>query len=165
MDVNELWIGDFLRVKSKDKVGRYQGLQGSMIVVDIDSEKFLVTKEDLELVDDPFLTETGNIDLLPTETETKSFPDSILDLHIEVLNPSMTDALPDRIRDYQVEQCKYFISDALSRNQAYIQIIHGKGTGLLKKEIHHLLKMESRVNFYLEKNNGGLTEVWLQPKY
>ncbi len=56
-----------------------------------------------------------------------------------------------------------FITDAIKLNIAEVVIIHGKGKGILKKELREVLKqdkrvLESKVNFF----NDGETIVKLR---
>lgn len=53
-----------------------------------------------------------------------------------------------------------FISDNIKLGIKKINIIHGIGTGVLKKEIHELLKKDKRVDkYYMDFFNGGSTIV------
>lgn len=55
-----------------------------------------------------------------------------------------------------------FISDNIKLRYKKIVIVHGKGEGILKNEIHCLLKRDSRVkNFYLDTFNIGQTIIEL----
>ena len=163
MDKNELWIGDFLRIKQSGRIGRFAGLKDGKVLLNLDGDKKLFSADELVLTDDPI---EENAELPVDEQineEAFSFKGKSIDLHIEKLNINMVDALPERIRDYQIEQCKRFIAYAINKRYASVEIIHGKGTGLLKQEIQHILKLEQAVQFFLEKNQGGATEVWFDP--
>ena len=55
-----------------------------------------------------------------------------------------------------------FISDNIKMNNKKIVIIHGIGEGILKNEIHRLLKKDKRVNkFYVDGFNVGCTVIEL----
>lgn len=164
MDVDDLWIGDFVMIKSKRVIGQFEGRQGNKIIVNIGGIKMKCTLNDLDHAEDPYLKMK---DETPEEVLEKkdnyNFEGNKIDLHIEVLNQNMVDALPERIRDYQIEQCMAFLIYAKKKRYATIEIIHGKGTGLLRKEIHHILKLDPGIQFILEKNDGGSTEAWIKP--
>jgi dsDNA-specific endonuclease/ATPase MutS2 len=162
MNIDDLWIGDFLLIKSKGLIGQFDGKDGKLIVVNVDGEKMKVSLSDVEPAEDPYLAASDDSEKMVRVDSGFSFEGNKIDLHIEVLNQNMVDALPERIRDYQVAQCKVFLEYAKGKRYATIEIIHGKGSGLLKKEIHHLLKMDSSIQFILEKNNGGSTEAWIK---
>ena len=84
-----------------------------------------------------------------------------IDLHIESLAPHMIDALPERIRDFQIEKCRAFIEQCIQEKLPVVLIIHGKGKGVLRQEVIHLIKSFQEVRFFLEKHDGGALEVWL----
>lgn len=56
-----------------------------------------------------------------------------------------------------------FINDNLKMKNEYILIIHGKGTGVLRKKVHEILKDNKLVNKYeLDVMNLGQTIVKLK---
>ena len=56
-----------------------------------------------------------------------------------------------------------FLNDNIKLGNKKIIIIHGKGEGILKKEIHELLKKDKRVNkFYIDNLNIGETIIELK---
>lgn len=56
-----------------------------------------------------------------------------------------------------------FITDNIKMGNKKIIIIHGKGNGILKTEIHELLKRDKRVNkYYLDGFNIGETIIELK---
>lgn len=56
-----------------------------------------------------------------------------------------------------------FINDNIKLKNKKIVIIHGKGQGILKEEIHRLLKCDSRVDkYYLDGFNVGTTVIELK---
>lgn len=59
-----------------------------------------------------------------------------------------------------------FISDNVKMRNYKIVIIHGIGTGILKKEVHEFLKHDKRVEkFYIDFFNIGCTIVEIKEKY
>lgn len=55
-----------------------------------------------------------------------------------------------------------FISDNIKLGNKKIVIIHGRGEGILKSEIHSLLKRDKRVNrYYVDGFNIGCTVIEL----
>ena len=59
----------------------------------------------------------------------------------------------------QLNECHKKIKKALSSNINRIEIIHGIGEGVLKKEVHTILR-NYNLRFYLTKD-GGATHVYL----
>lgn len=56
-----------------------------------------------------------------------------------------------------------FISDHVKLKDPYIVIIHGKGSGKLKQEVHHILSKDKRVlDYHLDPWNLGQTIVHIK---
>lgn len=56
-----------------------------------------------------------------------------------------------------------FISDHIKLKDPIVVIIHGKGTGKLKEEVHNILAKDKRVlEFHLDPENLGQTLVRLK---
>ena len=65
-------------------------------------------------------------------------------------------------RDMIVYILNDFINDNIKLRNKKIIIVHGKGEGILKTEIHDLLKKDKRVKcFYLDTFNIGQTIIEL----
>ena len=59
-----------------------------------------------------------------------------------------------------------FLIDNLKLKNQYVILIHGKGTGKLKEEVHYILKEEKCVkSFHLDPYNLGQTIVELNMDY
>ena len=57
----------------------------------------------------------------------------------------------------------HFIKDNVKLKNKHILIVHGKGTGVLKKEVHNILKNHPLVEkFALDSENIGQTIVELK---
>ena len=56
-----------------------------------------------------------------------------------------------------------FITDQIQLKNKYVLIIHGKGSGKLKEEVHHILSQDKRVvQYQLDGSNLGQTIVELR---
>ena len=65
------------------------------------------------------------------------------------------------ITAYTVVKC--FISENIHLKNEYVLIIHGKGTGKLKNEVHRILKHnKSVIEYQLDPYNLGQTIVHLK---
>lgn len=65
--------------------------------------------------------------------------------------------------DSAVVLVKDFVDDSIILNNKKILIVHGKGTGILKKRVHDYLKHDKRVlNYYIDYFNDGCTIVELK---
>ena len=61
---------------------------------------------------------------------------------------------------------KEFISDHYKMGIFKVVIVHGKGTGVLKKTVHEVLKKDKLVEkFYIDFFNDGSTVVKIKQKY
>lgn len=160
--LNDLWIGDDVKLISKGSIGKFEG-KGAKghAFVKISGKMHLIPASDLEL---HVAEEEEIVDLHIEEENTnqarpyKRF-EQLIDLHIEKLNPNLVNADPVRILDYQVKAVDYFVEEALFRKVSSVTIIHGKGTGQLKAEVHHILKSTEGIKHFIEMNEGGATEV------
>lgn len=55
-----------------------------------------------------------------------------------------------------------FISDNIKLKNKKIIVVHGKGNGILKEEVHFLLKRDKRVKkYYVDNFNTGCTVIEL----
>ncbi len=162
VDINNLWIGDLLRLKKTGRIGKFDGRSGHKKIKVKVGEKIVITPvtnieiapegSKSEELDYPYRPK-GIINLVTTLSDT-------IDLHIDVLNPSLHSNRVERIIDFQIKAAKTFIEKSIENRTKKILIIHGKGEGVLKSEISHLLSLYDVVQFTFDKNNGGATEVW-----
>ena len=82
-----------------------------------------------------------------------------IDLHIEQLTNYYHHMQNSEIVKIQMEYCKKELDLAMFKAKHSLEIVHGIGEGVLKSEVHKLLKMYN-LSFF-ESNNGGSTEVML----
>lgn len=101
---------------------------------------------------------------------TKYTQKNYIDLHIEELVDDHRLFTNFEIVQVQMEACKRFIRKALDSKTNKLYIIHGKGEGVLKSEVHaFLMKLRSENGVSLEFHDGpyhefgmgGATEVIL----
>ena len=159
--MSEFWIGDIVRIVSSGKIGKYEGQINGMAKIKVDNKILLVNFNDFELVEeDEINTEdhASSKEKIQSINTIKSFSD-VLDLHIEKLNPAMQNQLPEMIINYQIKIAKEYLKEAIKRKRLSITIIHGKGTGVLKMEILHLLDAFPQIYFTKSVNDGGAIEI------
>lgn len=98
----------------------------------------------------------------------KRFSPHEIDLHYESLTESLTIKSNHEILQKQLTACRSFVQKSMRNKLKRIVIIHGKGEGVLKSEIHlYLTRLNSeqgvRLDFhdapYHEYGMGGATEV------
>ncbi len=164
MAESEFWIGDKVRIISSAKDGIFEGISSDGRARIKWNNKILLTKrKNLQAIQDPKPKKVILDSIVASNKGIKSRDfNPTLDLHIEVLNPSLTNEIPQIILNHQVQQCEEHIDRAISLNLTTVKIIHGKGTGQLKKEVEHLIAMNDSVKFGIPQHDGGATEVWLK---
>ena len=160
----DLWIGDIILLKKSGNQGKYAGkTQDGKFKITLPNGKTILTtlsnmqlappvKEEVILhFDDMKVSNTNKFDQLRS-----------IDLHIDKLAPHLERAKAERILRYQLDACKQFLDEAFHGGRKIVTIIHGKGEGVLRSEVQHLLKMNDRVGVMSEINDGGATEVWFK---
>lgn len=158
MDINDLWIGDLVQLKKSNRVGKYEGSKNGKALINIQGKKVLTPASNLLPYEEP--EAPLKLDLSEERPSASHRPDRVLDLHIEKLQPALTHALPERIVTYQVAAAREHVEAAIKHRYLTIELIHGKGEGVLKLEVRHLLSLYDEVRATFDKNQGGSTEVW-----
>lgn len=161
--MNDFWIGDYVLVKSKNLFGKYhKDGQGDTCLIATKDGIITTHISDVCLADEP---EEMSVPILkPKHNKRRLKPQKAkkeIDLHLDVLDPKRQIS-QHRMLDFQIEACRKFLNAALDARYRTVVIIHGKGSGILKQEIQHLLKMSDLVDYSFEINDGGATEVWLK---
>lgn len=161
IDITDLWIGDTLKIISTGQIGTYEGQLGPKIILNTPSGQISATAHDLEIYTAPVVEEKLTFDDAPTKSKVLNINDipKSIDLHIEKLSPTHTNALPERILAVQLEALNNYLDKIEMAGLHYITIIHGKGTGVLKSETIHILKGRSSVKHWIEVHQGGAMEV------
>ena len=164
MNLQQLWIGDTVRLKSSGKIGTYIGQNSNgKARVKCGVKVILSGPKNIELYAEPDQL-IEHVELLPLEDEKRDkLPVSnVIDLHIERLNPTLTNEAPQIILNHQLTRCKDFIRSAIQSRLNTISIIHGRGTGQLKLEVNFLLSQFEEFNYAIPVNDGGATEAWFR---
>jgi hypothetical protein len=164
MNIDELWIGDTLRVINTGKTGTYEGHDPEgVLTLKENGSIFYAHISEVEAVDEDMLireAEKEEIEEIEFTDPVRSlFFDTTIDLHIEVLKPDLKHARAEQILNYQLRAAQYYIEKALFLRKHMITIIHGKGEGVLKMEVEHLLKSFEETKSMHSINNGGALEV------
>jgi len=81
-----------------------------------------------------------------------------VDLHIELLTKDYKHMDNLEIVQLQLNECHNKIEKALNSKITKLEIIHGIGEGILKNEVHSILR-NYNLRFYLTQD-GGATEVY-----
>ena len=161
--MHDFWVGDYVLIKSKNLYGKYhKDGQGGTCLVSTKEGIITTHISDISLAEEPEEVAISPKKSKKSHTTLKApKAQKVIDLHLDVLDPRRQIS-QHRMLDYQIEACKKFLNAALKARYRTVVIIHGKGSGILKQEIQHLLKMSDLVDYSFEINEGGATEVWLK---
>ena len=92
------------------------------------------------------------------------FFDRKIDIHIENLLDNFYHMSNYEIVNYQLDKCENIIHKALKAKVHKLVIIHGKGQGVLRKEVHNLLysfRLDFKDSDYM-RYSGGATDVFFR---
>lgn len=175
-------IGDKVSVLDEDISGEVTAISKNKITI-IDSDGFEYQYLEKELVYDSndfsdLTISLQNISEIISEKEQKknknipkvkskdrSLPPMEVDLHIQQLVPKTRGLDNFEILNIQLDTARYKITFAISKRIQRIVFIHGVGEGVLRYELHRLLKeYEGQLKFYdadYQKYGIGATEVYL----
>ena len=87
-----------------------------------------------------------------------------IDIHIENLLDNFYHMSNYEIVNYQLNKCEDIIHKALKAKVRKLVIIHGKGQGVLRKEVHNLLysfRLDFKDSDYM-RYSGGATDVFFR---
>tara|TARA_B100000767_G_scaffold226409_1_gene216047 strand:+ start:2511 stop:3059 length:549 start_codon:yes stop_codon:yes gene_type:complete len=175
-------IGDKVSVLDEDISGEITGITKNEITI-IDSDGFEYQYLEKELVYDSndfsdLTISLQNISEIISEKEQKknknipkvkskdrSIPPMEVDLHIHQLVPKTRGLDNFEMLNIQLDTARYKITFAISKKIQRIVFIHGVGEGVLRYELHRLLKeYDGQLKFYdadYQKYGIGATEVYL----
>jgi len=165
MDLNELWIGDTVKLRSSGKIGAYIGTtEKGRPRVRCGMKVILTTAENIEVYEEP-KNDKIDFNLRPVESSTvvsSAYLSREIDLHIESLNPSLAHEAPQMILNHQIKRCQTYIDSIINAKVSPITIVHGKGKGQLKLEVEYLLSQYEEYHYSIPANDGGASQVWFK---
>ncbi len=89
-----------------------------------------------------------------------------IDLHIEALLPNTRGLSNSEILKIQLDTLHKYIQLSIVHRQERLIVIHGLGKGVLREEVHKILKQTKEVvrfkNEYSARYGFGATEVWFK---
>lgn len=148
MNLDELWIGDRLRIKSTGVTGRYHGQKSGR--PQIQTAEGLVETDalDIEPIDEEPLEKGVELKAVPPQIDLKAISkfNPTLDLHQESLLKSGYKLPNGPILGWQLGICQKFLLTAKKLEVRRITIVHGFGAGILKNEVAHLLDQNPDVS-------------------
>lgn len=148
----DLKAGDFVKLKSGSEIGRITAMLNKKAEVEIGLLKMTVKLSELIPSNPPVDKYAGN--MVKTELST---PASKFNPKLDIRGYSWTDA---------DETLQSFLDAAILANASFLQILHGKGNGVLRNLVKDKLKEYkdvASVSHPLEENGGnGITLVTLE---
>ena len=161
--LSEYWVGDRVLLKKSLRAGTFEGLTPSgKARIKVSGKIILSTADNLEELKEE---NPKKISLSAEEVTDHPTPKDFnpeIDLHIEVLDPTLVQRMPHMILSKQISACKAHIERALALRRREITIIHGKGKGQLKLEVDSLLASYDEVLYTRVIHQGGATSVGLR---
>ena len=167
----KFFVGDKILFKNENLKGKVIRIDSpyKMTILSENGFEMKVSKDDVVKIergtDKPiaygknFDSKDSDVKIAISQKQQK--PQSILkvDLHIESLHSNYQYMDSFEIIQIQLDECHKKIKKALTSKITKLEIIHGIGQGVLKDQVHDLLRNYS-LRFYLTKD-GGATEVYL----
>ena len=157
---NEILEGKIIRINSDYKV----------TVISLDGFEMNVQIKDLVKIEEGTdqitsygtsfnSKEDSDKKLVKQRRKKKSHSVLKVDLHVELLISNFQSMDNSEIVQIQLRECYNAIEKALNSNIIKLEIIHGIGQGVLKDEVHAILRSYN-LRFYLSRD-GGVTDVYL----
>ena len=171
---SKLKIGDLVILKDSRSKATIKLIIGGQKAKIIDDNKFesIVKLSDLILFDNSNNTEEayGNINYNKDEYSKNTIinkksngfnnrSEVKIDLHIEKINQHYSHMDNIEIMKIQLDYCQNQIELAIQQNKESIDIVHGIGEGILRKEVHKIIKKYNLS--YFESNDRGSTKIIL----
>lgn len=178
MSVN-ISVGDHVQVLNEALSGVVIAVRGDMLTIQDDdgfewqynveevvrsqSIDYGITEED-----EPYVRQKLKDEGIKKLEQKLSSSSSYIDLHIEELVDDHSNLTNFEIVSIQMSRCKQFVLKALDNDLKKITIIHGKGEGVLRSEVHEFLdklRTENEISLsyhdasFQEFGFGGATEV------
>jgi dsDNA-specific endonuclease/ATPase MutS2 len=171
-------IGDKVSVLDEDITGEIIAISNNEVtIVDLDGFEYQYFKKELVIE----LSDFSNINITPqniSEKEVKkhkntskvkpkdrNLPPMEVDLHIHQLVPKTSGMDNFEMMNVQLETVRRKIGFAISKKIQRIVFIHGVGEGVLRYELHRILKeYEGQLKYYdadYQKYGIGATEVYI----
>ncbi|MDL2315202.1 Smr/MutS family protein, partial [Bacteroidales bacterium OttesenSCG-928-C19] len=159
-DDSELKVGDIVAIENQTSFGEVSAIRGKKIEVISNSVKLTIDRAKLQKTNKKSIPATNK---RSKETRYESVYDSINQLRA-VFSPKID--LRGKRAEEAIEILRKYIDDAQLLGEKELQILHGKGNGILKTLIREYLRGNSDVRtFYaehVERGGDGITIVVLR---
>jgi DNA mismatch repair protein MutS2 len=144
----EIKVGDFVKLRSGGSTGTVESITKKDAMLQMGSMRMRVKLRDLQHANAPM--EIVSAKRVTTDTVTRS---AKFESKIDVRGMR---------RDEVLESIQRFMDEAVVSSANLLEIIHGKGNGILRKAVRSKVREYSDVlNIYHQENNDGVTMVEL----
>lgn len=172
MNIEDLWIGDPVRIVSSGIFGSFEGDENGKAKIKTADGIVLVAGDDLSIVEDDVEQSQA---LLKLEEELReervakadkgveeyaAFPRE-MDLHLNRLsyNPSKTDKLP---LEFQMQHCNSYVQKAIRYKIPRVVVICGKGEGVLESSVLNLIGYYDEIVRIDPDFREGCCVIWFE---
>ena len=167
----QFFIGDKILFKKDNLQGEIIRINSlyKVTILSIDGFEMNVSVKDLVKIEEGtdkvtsygenFHSKDSDLQVIKSQKQQRSQSVLKVDLHIELLTSNHQYMDSFEIVQIQLNECHNKIKKALNSKITKLEIIHGIGEGILKNEVHTILR-NYNLRFYLTKD-GGATEVYL----
>ena len=131
LDNQELKIGDYVYIEKLHRYGILKEIKNKEVVVDCKNNTIKIAKSEVKKVKEPQNKEDSKVSIKRPDTLSKKVA-----LSLNVVGYRVVEAL---------EMVDNYLDEAMLCNYASVTIIHGTGTGTLKKAIQEHLKTKKYV--------------------
>lgn len=134
--------GDFVKMRSGSTIGEVLGIKQKKAEIQLGMMKVTIPLVELELAKEPLST-NGKLSI-NTDKVNKNLPESSIDLR-------------EYTKQDAIRMLDEFLDRSLLHNMFELKIIHGHGTGVLKKEVWKVLRQYKDIKkfWHPEMDQGG----------
>jgi DNA mismatch repair protein MutS2 len=133
-NTNHPKVGDLVRLRNSQSTGKIETINGGKAVVTMGGLRLKTEFENLEVVNDVHKIQKASFREIHIQYERK-FMEPRLDIH-------------GMRAEEAIKQVTRYLDDLLVSNRNEVEIMHGKGTGVLKQVVHDLLDERDEVKSY-----------------
>ncbi len=144
----EIVVGDFVKLKSGGSTGKVLRIDKKKVIVEMGLLKITAHLRDLDLVNEPL------------DIKKKGIKSNLIEKAANFV--SKIDLRGMRWDEAMITLEKY-IDNAMVSNVSKLEIIHGKGDGILRRAVHQKLKEYPAITdyFHPEAKQGGDGTTWV----
>lgn len=160
MNIDDLWVGDDVLIKSTGTKGKFQGKGKNNLykIKTADGKTIEVTANEIDLGATGVMASTQIKKDQSNSLKKSKRLANILDLDYEALKktyPRIHKAIPD----YQLEICEEFLQTKKAKKETYCKILFGEDTKL-KSAVAALLRKHPEISIYTPHPDRDAWEVW-----